>query len=148
MSSNNEDAAKDQQNGDESDHVGQEVISTSEMRTLNRSVSERAKDNAVMTKVRDTVKDLEVEASRLRLRLEADGQENFDCECEAVGVDNESVVYQCRYKMGGNAKASDDSTAVAKKKIQQGNFSMNVPYVIKKMRARIRRFFGVVFRLV
>lgn len=121
MSSPNKDGNDEHRNG-------LEEISTSEMRTLNRSVSERAKDNAVMTKVRDTVKDLEVEASRLRLRLEADGQENFDCECEAVGVDSESVVYQCRYKMGSDAKTTDDPATVPKKKIQ-GNFSMNVPYV-------------------
>ena len=64
----------------------------------------------------------ELAESTLHMTLEGAGHEAFDCMCEAVRSDNDSVTYQCRYEVRKGAKAKKTSAARI-----EGKFAMNVP---------------------
>jgi hypothetical protein len=61
----------------------------------------------------------ELTESTLQLTLEGAGHEAFDCMCEAVGSDKDSVTYQCKYEVKKVKKCSAARI--------EGSFAMNVP---------------------
>jgi len=75
------------------------------------------------------------EPQRIHLKMTGADRQLLDCQCEAVGGNGDSVIYDCSYQVAdaseeGNGGADKEDGRVTRKKGAsriRGKFSMNVP---------------------
>lgn len=68
-----------------------------------------------------------LEEHTLHMTLEEAGHEAYDCMCEAVGSDKDSVTYQCKYEVRTSKDSSDQTQLRSRAARIEGKFAMNVP---------------------